>query len=67
MSRKIIEGKDPSRGKGSFANMPQESMQEYYPRQLGKNVGSLDDTMSGIDEAIGQGHSMRSKKLSHQK
>jgi hypothetical protein len=63
----MLDGKNPKLGRGEFANMPQKSVQETYPRKMGKNVGSMDDTLSGVDQAIEQGQNMRKKFLSNQK
>lgn len=41
-------------GKGSFANMPQDSVQKDYPKSNMFETDGYEDTMTGIDSQTGE-------------
>jgi hypothetical protein len=55
------------KGKGNFANMPQEVQMKPYPKNNMRQGGDLDDTITGIDKTIDRGHKICSKYVSNQK
>jgi hypothetical protein len=53
-------------GHGEMANMPQEVIKEHYPKARVHGPGVLNDTVTGIDEAISKSESKASRFLSNQ-
>lgn len=63
----FIEGRDPSIGRGSFANMPEEKISAAYPRARMRKGGYLDDSMVDIDDLQMDSDEQVSRHLSNQK
>ena len=67
MAKSFISGHDEGIGKGDFSNMPQEKIHVKYPKQSQYSSGDLDDTMTGIDNAVSRSVGKASKFKSNQK
>lgn len=63
----FVVGKNPSEGKGSFANMPSEVIMKAYPKAKAGSDREIDDTMVGIDNVVRVAEGKRSKYMSNQK
>ncbi len=63
----FVTGHQPGVGKGDFANMPQDVKMASYPKAKAYKDTDLNDSMSGIDSAIGMSENKARKYMSNQK
>lgn len=63
----FAEGHAPKVGKSNFANLPSEVVMKEYPKPSHVRPGSIDDTITGIDDVVRHGEGKISKYLSNQK
>ena len=67
MKGSFVEGRDPSVGRGSFANMPEEKVMAAYPPNRMRKGGYIDDTMVDIDDLQMDSDRQVSRNISNQK
>lgn len=67
MAKSFATGHSEHIGRGDHAGMPQEVKMEKYPKSKTYPGGSMDDTMTGIDEVNSRAETKASKYRSNQK
>lgn len=63
----FVSGHDEMIGRGSFANMPSETVMKEFPKAMSGLAGMLDDSITGVDSSMREGEGKARKYVSNQK